>query len=99
MFQVVVAALVVVFVCGVASVLMVVILSPCFRCIPSFRCVMTIIVATLISAKKITPLGCGKRTAVQSTPAGAPAPDGLIVRDGRSAPVRRAGPRALAPPA
>src|SRR6266481_4997857 len=97
MFQVVVvavAAVVVVFVCSVASVLMVVILI-----LLVFRCVMTIIVATLIRSKKITPLGCGKRTAIQSTPAGAPAPDDLVACDGRPAPVRPTGPGVLAPPA
>src|SRR5712692_4912106 len=51
MFQVVVV--VAVFVCGLASVLMVVILSLCFRC------VMTIIVATLIKAKKSGHLAAG----------------------------------------
>src|SRR6266446_1093451 len=97
MFQVVV---VVVVVCGVASVLMVVVLSACFRCVLNFRCVMTIIVSTLIKAKKkIKPLGCGKHIAVQSTPAGAPAPDDLIVCDARPPPVRRAEPAVLAPPA
>src|ERR1700675_1475529 len=89
MFQVVVVAVV----CGVASVLMVVILSPCFRC------VVTIIVATLNLRKKIKPLGCGKSIGVRSTPAGAPAPSDLIVCDGRPAPVRRAGPGVSALPA
>src|SRR5258708_26844401 len=47
MFQVVVA------VCGIASVLIVVVLSPCFRC------VKTIIVATDVFAKKSTHFGTG----------------------------------------